>query len=225
MANHPAAYSQVLATVGLAKIEAEAVALAGVLEADGAHAQASQVRRAYLELLEDLRAVSVRVASLATDEIKNHEASSRVRPDTGGAGGPRLGDYVGKSDPLTEVEGSVGINDEEPLYDNVSWWWTNEEGFSGHVGRTIVGLFDPGHAGPNPAEFRVHPLFTPMAGGRGVIHNPIPPRWFVRDGARLAEARWHAEIRAAKNKFLARCDRALIAAPSPTPGTRRRARR
>lgn len=225
-ANAPSAYSQVLATVGLARVETEALALAGVLAADGAEAQASQVRRAYLDLLEELKLIAVRIAALATDEIKHAEASSRVRPDTGGAGGARLGDWVGQSDPLIEVEGSVGINDEDPLYHNVSWWWTNEEGYSGHIGRTIQGLFEPGGSAPSGALFRVHPLFAPAGRGpKGVIKNPIPARHFVRDGARAAEAKWHGEVRAAKRKFLARCDKAVVAAARPTPRPAKRRRR
>ncbi len=206
-------YSMILATIGLSNVEGEALALASVLEADGAHAQASQVRAAYIELLSSLSAIAVTTAAFAEEAIKDAEATSRVRPDTGGGGGPRLGDYVGISDPLTAVEGSVGINNEDILYDNVDWWWTNEEGYDGHIGREIVGLFDPGHVGPDPSQFRVHPLFTPMKGGKGTIQNPIPARHFVLEGGREAEARWHAQVQAAKRRFLVACDRALVAAP------------
>ncbi len=217
-------YSIILATVGLSKLEVEAISLASVLEADGAHAQASQVRAAYIQLLSTLNAIAVETANYASRAIKEAEATSRVRPDTGGGGGPRLGDYVGASAPLPAVEGSVGINDEDVLYSNVSWWWTNEEGYGGHIGREIRGLFDPGHDAPSPAQFRVHPLFTPMHGGKGTIQNPIPARHFVRDGGQQAATRWHSQVQAAKRKFLASCDRALVAAPRPKPraGGRRR---
>ncbi len=217
-------YSMILATVGLSKLESEALALASVLEADGAHAQASQVRSAYIRLLGELNAIAVATAQFAESAIKDAEATSRVRPDTGGGGGPRLGDYVGSSNALTAVEGSVGINDEDTLYDNVSWWWTNEEGYGGHIGREITGLFDPGHDAPSPAQFRVHPLFTPMKGGKGTIQNPIPARRFVRDGGQQAATRWHAQVQAAKRQFLMACDRALVAAPRPKSSAARRRR-
>lgn len=217
----------ILATVGLAALEDEALALAGVLEADGARAQASQVRQAYIQLLASLNAIAGATAQFAEEAIKQAEASSRVRPDTGGAGGPRLGDYIGKSDPLTAVEGSVGINDEDYLDSTVPWWWTNEgprEGgdFSGHIGREIRGLFQPGSSRPSPAEFRTHPLFSPGRGGKGVIESPIPARHFVRDGGQQAATRWHAQVQAAKRRFLATCDRALASAPRPKPPTGRR---
>ncbi len=219
----------ILATVGLAALEDEALALTAVLDADGARAQASQVRQAYIQLLGSLNSIAASTALYAEEAIRQAEASSRVRPDTGGAGGPRLGDYIGKSDPLTAVEGSVGINDEDHLERTVPWWFTNEgprEGgdYSGHVGREIRGLFQPGSSRPNPGEFRTHPLFSPGRGGKGIIQNPIPARHFVRDGGQQAATRWHAQVQAAKRKFLATCDRALASAPRPkrVPGGGRR---
>ncbi len=218
-------YSMILATVGLANLEGEALALATVLEADGARAQASQVRSAYISLLAELNAIGIATAKFARQAIRDAEATSRVRPDTGGGGGPRLGDYVGVSDPLPAVEGSVGINNEDILYDNVSWWWTNEEGYGGHIGREIKGFFQPGNSPPGQGSAGQHPLFTPTrAGKKGVIRQPIPARSFVRDGAYKTEAQWHQQVQAAKRRFLTRVQQATAATSTPSrrPGGRRR---
>lgn len=218
MAENADPYSQYFVTLNLSRLETEAVELALVLEADGAIAQASQVRRAFIRLLEELKAIAVKIARVAEQRILHAEATSRVRPDTGGAGGIRLSTNLGISHPLPEVEGSVGINYEPDLVD---WWWTNEEGYDGHIGREIQGLFYPGAVGPHATEFRVHPLFTPSKGGpKGVIRNPIPARHFVEHGAAEAEAQWHLEVRAAKARFLGECDRALTAKVRPKPRVR-----
>lgn len=227
MAGAPGDYSAVFATVGLARLEEEAIRLSAELDADGAPAQASLVRQAFVRLLEELKTIARTTAGQAELFIKEAQLSTRVRPDTGGGGGPRLGDFVGESHPLPGVEGSVGINDERVLEDNVPWWWTNEEGYSGHVGRQVTGLFfDSGFTSPSrpdPGRFREHPLFAVgkgigKQGGKGTrmtIQNPIPERRFVRDGMQRAETEWHAAIRTARTRFLGECQRAVAAAPPP----------
>lgn len=205
-------YSVVFATVGLAGLEEEAIRLSRTLDADGTPAQASIVRQAFLHLLTDLREIAVRISQLAEEAIKADEAATRVRPDTGGGGGARLGDFVGISDPLHAVEGSVGVNYEPELYANVPWWWTNEEGSSVHVGREVTGFFQPGSSRPGAAPSRTHPLFR--ATGKGptmTIENPIPERGFVQSGSNLAETVWHAKIRQAKSRFLRQCEMAMTA--------------
>lgn len=220
-------YSMVLATVGLADLESEAIHLSQTLDADGAVAQASLVRQAFLKLVRELQDIAVRIARQAQQDIRDAEVNSRVRGDTGGGGGARLGDYIGESDPLPGVEGSVGINNEQALSQSpVYWWWTNEEGYSGFIGRTIRGTFQPGSASPSPGQFRQHPLFQPGGGGKGVIRNPIPARGFVGTGAHKAEAEWHGLIRGAKGRFVAEVTRAVASAPPPVrPGAPRARRR
>jgi len=225
MAENQDPYSQYFVTVGLAKLEEQVIALAITLEADAAPAQASQVRRSYIKLLAELNAIAAKIAQLAEKEILHAEATSRVRDDTAGGGGPRLSANLGKSHPLPAVEGSVGVNYEPDL---VSWWWTNEEGYRGLIGRELVGVFNPGGVAPNIGQFRVHPLFGGRSyasgeapKGRGaIIQNPIPERRFVERGAAAAEVQWHTEIKAAKARFLAEVDRALTAKPRPKPGRR-----
>lgn len=226
MPGGPEDYSVVFATVGLAGLEESAIRLSRTLEADGAVAQASLVRQAFLRLLDELRQIARVTAQAGEKAIVEAEAQTRVRPDSGGVGGPRLEDWVGQSHPLPAVEGSVGLNYEPALYDNVPWWWTNEEGYSGHVGRTIFGVFTtPGSSRPDPAARREHAVFQPTnKGGRGTIQEPIPARRFVRLGAQSVEVDWHAAIRRSKARFVSSCEAAVAAAPPPQPRGARRAR-
>ena len=205
-------YSIVLATVGLASLEQEAIRLSRTLQADGTTAQASLVRQAYIKLLSDLDKIAVVISQVAEKEIKKEEVVTRVRPDTGGQGGPRLGDFIGESHPLKGVEGSVGINHEPTLDANgVDWWFTNEEGYSGHVGREVHGFFQPGRSRPGAAPPRTHPLFQPTGpkGPKMEITEPIPERKFVRSGAAVAERDWHGQVRRAKRDFIRSCEIAV----------------
>lgn len=230
MANSIDDYSVIFPTVGLTELKADAIALSARLEADGERAMAFAVRRNLLELLEKLKSIAARTAADAEAEIKKTELDTRVRPAPTGDD-VSLQDFLGRSNPLPEVEGSVGVNDESVLDANVSWWWTQEEGYSGHVGREVTGFFfDSGYSNPSapdPSKFREHPLFMAGsrqraeygalgfeggAGPRGgsgrrmTIRNPIPERRFVRDGAKGAEAHWHAAIAQARSEYSARLD-------------------
>lgn len=227
-------YSALLVTRHLADLEEQVTATVRLLDADGAAATASVIRTAYRRLVADLDGIAREIAVKAEQYIVQAEAGSRLRPNPTGDQEPHLEDFLGRSAPLPAVNGSVGINDESVLYDNVSWWWTQEEGYAGHVGRTIVGFFfDSGYsnpAAPDPARFREHPLFVPGgaqrstyadlgfdggAGPRGgsgrrmTIENPIPARHFVRDGAEKAATEWHARIRRARAQFDAAIAKAL----------------
>lgn len=226
----PDEYSAVLFTRGLADMEAEVYKTIEFLIADGTPTQAAVLRQAYERLLSDLRKLAREVAVKAEQWIKEAELKSRLRP-RGAIGSPNhdvetIQDHLGQSHPLPGVEGAVGINAEPPLYDNVSWWWTQEEGYSGHVGREVKGyFFDAGYsnpAAPDPSRFREHPLFMAGSksaglyadlgfsggggprGGKGrkmTIQNPIPPRHFVRDGVQRAEAEWHRQHATARRRF------------------------
>lgn len=196
---------------------------------------AQKIRKAYNEFERDLRIVARDISKLAEREIKAMERKTRVRPDTKGAGGPRLNAGVGKSRPIAVIPGTVGINDNEwAIAKGVAWWWTNEWGYSGHIGRVVHGFFyDVGFTGrsrPGAAPSRTHPLFRPEGfqrrpgyrqltssgeafhkrsrkrpkGGRPgmLISEPIPARRFVREGALVAERRWHQEVERARQRFL-----------------------
>lgn len=222
----PDDYSALLVTRHLADLEEQVTATVLLLELDGAVATATVLRAAYQRLVAELDGVAREIAVKAQQYIVQAEADSRLRPNPTGDSEPHLEDFLGHSAPLPAVNGSVGLNDESVLYNNVSWWWTQEEGYAGHVGREVVGFFfDSGYsspAAPDPARFREHPLFSPGraqrdayaelgfdggAGPRGgsgrrmTIHNPIPARHFVRDGVLRTEGEWHDRVRRARARF------------------------
>jgi hypothetical protein len=180
------------------------------------------------------------VAAAGEKAVKEAEVASRKRPDTQGGGGPRLGDFLGISAPLTSVPGSVGVNFMPALDANVSWWWTQEQGYSGHVGREIRGFFfDAGFTSPSrpdPAQFRVHPLFASRSdqladfgaglgkrggvGGKGTIKNPIEPRRFVEHGGQQVLGMWHRMIQAAESRFVAEIETIRASSPAVAAGGR-----
>jgi hypothetical protein len=200
----PTDYSMVFTTVRFADVTAVFVRTYEMLDAAGYPDIAALLYKEYNRFREQLKQIARTVAVVAHDQIKDAELSSRVRPAP--TGDPvSLNDFIGESAPLDAVPGSVGVNYEPVLEDNVDWWWTQEEGYSGHVGRQVTGFFQPGRVAPDPGQSRTHPLF--QATGRGptmTIANPIPERRFVRDGGRTAEAKWHAEVRAAEDAYVAR---------------------
>src|SRR5437764_2094682 len=131
--------------------------------------------------------------------LKRYEKDTRVRPDTLGGGGPRLGDFLTCSPiPQDLGPGAVGINDEELLDNNVEWWITNEIGSTSLIGRKLFGVFYGGNAPPGPpdaAMSRQHALFAPGAdadAGGGVITHGIPAREFVRQAVPRIEEEWLA---------------------------------
>lgn len=231
----------VFTTVRFGAVAEDFVRTYEMLEAGGYVDIASLLYVEFNRFRDELKAVAKRVAVLATEEIKAAELDSRVRPNPTGDH-EQLQDYLGESAPLDAVPGSVGVNFEPVLEKNVSWWWTQEEGYSGHVGRTVHGFFfDAGYVGasrPDVASFREHPLFraegpqrdtnpfgsghekqSPSKSAKGVrpgmhIQNPIQPRRFVLKGGQAAEAKWHGEVKAAEAKFVAATER-LIARVLP----------
>lgn len=225
----PNDYSMLLNTVGYSKFVERAIYVEEILRADGEVAQASRVRRALQRLEVDLNEAAKTVARMARVEIRRAERQSRVRPDTGGVGGKRLANFIGVSLPVPRLPGTVFVNDEKLLEENVPWWWTNEEGYSGHIGRKFIGAFyesgwrSPTAPNPQDGGGRTHPLLQIGKGpntGKGTIKEPIPERRFVERGAAVAAVEWHRLVRAAKERFMAevtaatRAPRRRSAAPS-----------
>lgn len=198
-------YTYIHTVVGFGTIFKAAVGLEEFLIADGSPRQAAAVAAALAKLESKLIEIAKETAIEAEASIQDHEVNSRVRPDTGGGGGPRLGDFVGRSAALTAVPGSVGINHEPTLDNNgVRWWPTNEYGSHALIGHTFIGAFDG--TKPSKAMSGQHALLvmgrTPGA-GKGTIEEPIPARHFVEDGMRAVEPQWHTRVRAAKAEFAA----------------------
>lgn len=112
-----------------------------------------------------------------------------VRPETPG---PHLADYI-RSYPLPGELGGVGFADIavldkaiDPKYpQHGTYWRAIEYGTRAHIGRVVVGYFQPGFAGPSGGEFRAHPYFTPEASSDAYpmrITRPIEPKHFLRSG-------------------------------------------
>lgn len=185
----------------LPAIESEAKALEAKMRLEGRVAGAARVAAAASTLKRELLAMGVYVAEEGTRILREKERGSRLRPDTGGGGGERLEDHL-VCDPIPSLGGigwgSVGIANETELDADVEWWWTQESGYDGHVGRVLYGVFMPGEAHPSAEEFRQHPLFEARGKGEdrgsGVIRNPIPARHFVQDAIPEIEAIWHARF-------------------------------
>lgn len=177
---------------------------------------ADSLLRAYGTLRDELLELAIRASAFGTRELRRREHDTRVRPDTQGQGGPRLGDSLVSEPvgPQNILPGSVGVANEDVLDQNVPWWLTNEKGSSALVGRRIYGYFygEDDAAAPAAEDFRVHPLFqpgySPVSGG-GVIRNPIPARWFIAKSVPEIERYWQTGFRAAKAKFDAELTRVI----------------
>lgn len=230
------AYSVILVKRGTVAIAEEVVRIEALLEATGHRARAVLLRSAYVDYVDQLQVIAREIAQLAHRSIVESEKHTRVRPDThdpsAEGGNERLETWLGYSDPIPDLPGSVAVNDMRKLDKHVPWWWTNETGYSGHVGRVVHGFFyDAGFTGasrPDPGQFREHPLFRaegpqrasgfrkdaklpPRGTAKGtrpgmLIKNPIPERRFVQKGARTAEREWHARVQRARASFIARVD-------------------
>ncbi len=190
----------------LPELLADVNALEARLRLAGNGVGADRVIRAYSQLKTDLTAMGAAMAVRATEILRRHEHDSRVRPDTLGGGGPALEDYL-VCEPVPTFGGmswgSIGVANETLLDAEVEWWWTNEEGYTGHVGRVLYGTFEPGGAPPDASEFRQHPLFEPSRGASGVIRNPIPARRFILHALPDIGAEWHTAFDAVKATFSA----------------------
>lgn len=194
--------------------------LEGRLRRNGRPVAADLLVKGFAEFRASLIRLGRTMSALATETLRSEEKRTRVRPDTMGGGGPRLGDSL-VAEPLNEalIPGSIGVANEDVLDRNVPWWLTNEIGSTARVGGRLFGLFYGGGSGdemPPSADAgarREHPLFTPApaaaGGGPGLIQNPIPARYFIRDAVPKIAAAWKVQFDAAKSQMMAEMDRAI----------------
>lgn len=186
------------------------------LRSEGRPLAADILLRGIFEFERELKRIGREMSAFATEELRRKERETRVRPDTEGGGGPRLGDYL-VARPLAEnlIPGSIGVADEEVLDSNVPWWITNEIGSSARVGGRLFGTFFGAEdaAPPSRDQFRQHPLFEPgdfgSWGGLGVIREPIPARRFIAKAVPEINRAWHAAFDAAKRRMNDEMTRAL----------------
>lgn len=176
---------------------------------------ADMLVRAYGQLRDDLEKLGPTMAVAGTATLREMEKATRVRPDTGGAGGPRLETslfvrQVGGA----LMPGSIGIAELDILEKDVPWWITNEIGSSARVGGRLFGYFTGGSsqdAPPDPTQFREHPLFQtgssqdPIS-GLGIIQHPIPARRFIERSIPLIDKEWRTAFEAIRSRFEGRLD-------------------
>jgi hypothetical protein len=209
-------YSGFLTNVGFAPLLRDVAHLKRDLAADGRQNQAALVQAAFDSFVAALQKIARETAVYAEQAVKDAEVGSQVRGH--GGQGPSMTDFIGRSASIPDIPGTVGINDEDYLDANgVDWWWTNEEGFAGHIGREIVGFFTPSFTKPQAGGSGDTSFLPRKKGGVGIIEEPIPARYFVREGFDDAKRVWHSRIQAAEADFVA----ALRSAVRPgTPGVR-----
>jgi hypothetical protein len=178
---------------------------------------ADMVLRAYGEMRDELLVLARDMSVLGTKILRDMEKKTRVRGDTEGRGGPRMEDhlFVEPTEQQNLLPGSIGVANETELDAKVGWWWTNEEGYSGLVGRRLFGFFegDGDFAPPSREESRVHPLFvpgsSPVSGG-GIIAEPIPARRFIEKSIPLIDRAWKTQFLAIKGRFDVAMARAAV---------------
>lgn len=136
-----------------------------------------------------VNAAAQETAMFSERTIVSNIETTRLRPEAH-VDRKRLADGI-KSESLGM--GSVGIGAIEDLdtvvgKDGKPFWRAQEFGSTHLVGRSILGLFQPGTAVPSEAEFRQHPIFE-QGEGMGLVEpalmrikRPIPARHFLRDG-------------------------------------------
>lgn len=189
---------------------------------------AARIRAARLKFERDLRSLSTRYSKIADQEIKRVLASDPVSVARGTSGGRRRGgrglrSHI-KSRPLAGIPGGVGVGDidelqkaQDPDYpQDGSYWKVQERGYSGHVGREVYGHFynsPRGGEGYAPSQDRVRSdaFFRPESPGHKLrIKNPIPAKFYLRDGSAEAGAKWMVEYDKIEARFLRETEVAVL---------------
>ena len=180
-----------------------------------------RVLRVYSDFNAEMELLAVRTSAEATLKIQQQLKRTAKRPDNRLK--PHIRDHIvcrpANRTGLRIPTGEVGIADIEELNKVVNpltpqfgpYWETQEEGYSGHVGRNIHGLFfGPGlsDGGDRPrAAFKggsgPHPIFVAGPGGAGTIDEPIQARHFIENGTRATEKDWLAQLRAIERRTVA----------------------
>lgn len=158
--------------------------------------QARLVLAAHADFNLDLEKISERITLIANQIIPELFDQARVgRPHLGGVS---MRSALDTSEPIQTPlpAATVGIVNLLPL-DLFEYWRTQEFGSDHLVGHELHGLFYPGGEPADPAQFRVHALFTPGAGAPMTVHNPIPEGRFIRDGIDHLEKYYDAQLAAA----------------------------
>lgn len=203
--------------IGLPEIEANTQALIASLKVRGLSAEATLVERALINLWKQLEEISVLFAKRSQQAVIDEEQTTRVRPDSGDPKG-QMRDYL-RCGLIPGVPGAFGFVDQDYLANSpVFWWWTQEIGYSGNVGKELHGwFFDSGFTNPtypNPEQSREHPLFgsTGDTGPPMTILNPIEERRFALHALEKIQGEWEGAVLRAAAQFELERDAALAAA-------------
>jgi hypothetical protein len=187
------------------------------LRSSGRPLAADVLVRGYSTMRDELLLLGRDIALFGTKALRESEKKTRVRPDTLGGGGPRLGDaLVAEAIDQNIMPGAVGIADMDILDADVPWWLTNEIGSHGRVGGRLYGVFyGQDDAGPPEAsQFREHPLFqagnTSGLAGVGFIERPIPARYFIAKAVPVIDTEWRGTFAGIKQRFESELARAIV---------------
>lgn len=179
---------------GLGQFWVESLRLFGELGAinhPAAPAKRALLGRVIFDMETEIRAGELAVADATDKAVRANIVATQRRPDN--PAGPSMIHGI-ESRPLPYPEnlpffavGQVDIGILDNAATGVSgkpYWPSQEFGYTGHVGRTMHGAFQPGNSARNPALFRVHPVF--IAGSPPnvptTIKKPIEERAFLRSG-------------------------------------------
>jgi hypothetical protein len=152
-------------------------------------AQALALDTIIRDLTRSMARISVIGAEDATRAARGSLERSRKRPVMEGARTPLASLITSK--PITEFPplGEVGVGEMETLSQHPGW--RVQELGSTHLVRMtnekrIHGFFQPGDAPPDPAQFRVHPVFRTGGGPRFIAKREAPAKSYLRAGAVVA---------------------------------------
>lgn len=152
-------------------------------------AQALALDGVIRDLTRSMEKISVLGAEDATNAARRTLEATRKRPLHEGSRTP-LASLI-TSRPILQFPplGEIGVGDIETLSKHPGW--RVQELGSTHLvemthERRVHGYFQPGEAPPDPAEFRVHPIFRTGEGPRLIAKREAPAKGYLRTGAVVA---------------------------------------